>query len=61
MSAKQVAEAMASVKQNASRLRSMAQSETDQNVKKLLLEAAHHFDVGVAELEYITTEATVSI
>lgn len=61
MSAKQVAEAMASVKQNASRLRSMAQSETDQNVKKLLLEAAHHFDVGVAELEYITNEATVSI
>lgn len=61
MSAKEVAEAMASVKQNAGRLRTMAQSESNQNVKKLLMEAAHHFDVGVAELEYITTEATVSI
>lgn len=61
MSAKQVAKAMASAKQNAGRLRSMAQSESNQNVKKLLLKAAHHFDVGVAEPEYITTEATVSI
>ena len=61
MSAKQVAKAMESIKQNTGQLRSLAQSETDQNVKKLLLEAAHHFDVAMAELEYITTEATVSI
>lgn len=61
MSIKQVAEAMENAKQNAGKLRSMAQAETDNNVKKLLLEAAHHFDVGVAELEYITTESTVSI
>lgn len=61
MSVKQVAEAMEKAKQNAGKLRVMAQSETDNNVKKLLLEAAHHFDVGVAELEYITTESTVSI
>ncbi len=61
MSTKRIAEAMENAEQNAGRLRSLAQAETDQNVKKLLLEAAHHFDVGVAELEYITTEATVSI
>lgn len=61
MSAKQVAEAVEKAKQDAGRLRSMAQAEADQNVKKLLLEAAHHFDVGVAELEYITTNSTVSI
>lgn len=61
MSSKQVAGAVENAKQNADRLRSMAQTEVNNNVKKLLLEAAHHFDVGVAEIEYITTESTVSI
>lgn len=61
MSTRQVAEAMENAKQNAGKLRSIAQAETDNNVKKLLLEAAHHFDVGIAELEYITTGSTVSV
>jgi hypothetical protein len=39
----------------------MAQMEPNNNVKKLLLEAAHHLDVSVAELDYILTESTVSI
>ncbi len=61
MSSKQVADAVENSKQNAVRLRAMAQAEVNNNLKKLLLEAAHHLDVGVAELEYITTESTVSI
>ena len=48
-------------KNNASNLRSLAHTETDNNAKKLLLEAAHQLDVSVAELDYITTSSTVSI
>ena len=45
----------------ANRLRQIAQSETDNDIKKLLFEAAHHLDVSIAELDYIVTNATVPI
>lgn len=60
-SIQQVAQVKHNCNNNAQRLRQMAQSENDNNVKKLLLEAAHHLDVAIAELEYITAGATVSI
>lgn len=59
--AKEVEAAAQNCRYNAERLRKMAETETDNNVKKLLLEAAHHLDVGVSELEYVLTNATVSI
>lgn len=61
MSVRQVADAVQNCKLNAEKLRAAANSESDNHLKKLFLEAAHHLDVGVAELEYITTNATVSI
>jgi hypothetical protein len=61
MSVKQVADAVQSCKFNAEKLRMSAGNEGNPQVKKLLLEAAHHLDVGVAELEYVTTNATVAI
>ncbi len=61
MSMQQVAAAVQNCKLNAEKLRAAARAEADNNIKKLLLEAAHHLDVGVAELEYVTTGATVSI
>lgn len=61
MSAKQISEAAQNCRLNAEKLRAMAQVEADSNIQKLLLEAAHHLDVGTAELEYITTNSTVSI
>lgn len=61
MSARQVADTARNCRDNAVRLRGLAQTETNPQVKKLLLEAAHHLDVGVAELEYITTGSTVSL
>lgn len=61
MSVRQVADAVQNCKFNAEKLRAAASSEPDPNIKKLFLEAAHHLDVGVAELEYITTNSTVSI
>jgi len=48
-------------KANANNLRALAGSESDNNTKKLLLEAAHHLDVSVAELDYIVTNSTVAI
>lgn len=61
MSVKQVADMMQNCKFNAEKIRAMARQEPNPNVQKLLLEAAHHLDVGVANLEYITTNATVSV
>ncbi|HOP75768.1 MAG TPA: hypothetical protein PLC07_12080 [Bacillota bacterium] len=61
MSIRQVEEAAQNCRRNAEQLRQMAQNESNPNVQKLLLEAAHHLDVGLAELEYIITESTVSI
>ncbi|HYH01659.1 MAG TPA: hypothetical protein VEC37_01015 [Bacillota bacterium] len=61
MSVKQVAEAVQNCKLNAEKLRSAANLELDNNIRKLFFEAAHHLDVGVAELEYVTTNATVSV
>lgn len=61
MSVQQVFDAANNCKNNARKLRDMAGNETNNNVKKLLFEAAHHLDVGTAELDYILTESTVSI
>ncbi|HEX2953862.1 MAG TPA: hypothetical protein VHR47_07745 [Bacillota bacterium] len=61
MSVQAIADSAQICKNNAKWLREMAQSENNADVKKLLLVAAHHLDVGVAELDYILTEATVSI
>lgn len=60
MSVRVVADAAQSCKFNAEQLRLMAKSEENPDVKKMLLIAAHHLDVGVAELDYILTGATVS-
>ena len=60
-STKPIADCAQTSKMNADKLRSLAESESDNNVKKLLLEAAHHLDVGIAELDYITTNSTVPI
>jgi hypothetical protein len=61
LSVKPVTDCVQNCKANAAKLRSMAQSESNNNVKKLLLEAAHHLDVSAAELDYIVTNATVSV
>ncbi|HPT88208.1 MAG TPA: hypothetical protein PL004_10190 [Bacillota bacterium] len=61
MTIRQVEEATQNCRRSAEQLRQMAQNESNPNVQKLLLEAAHHLDVGLAELEYIMTESTVSI
>jgi len=61
VSTKEIMEAVQNCKYNAEKLRAMARAEPNKNLEKLLLEAAHHLDVGTAELEYITTDSTVSI
>lgn len=58
MSAKQIGKAAQNCRLNAEKLRAMARVEADNNVRKLLLEAAHHLEVGAAELGYITTNST---
>ncbi len=58
---KPVSDTVQICKSNAAKLRSMAQMEANHDVKKLLLEAAHHLDVSVAEVDYIVADATVSI
>jgi hypothetical protein len=59
--AKSIEDCVQTCKKNANALRSWADSESDNNSKKLLLEAAHHLDVGMAELDYIITNSTVAI
>ncbi len=61
MSVQQVFNAANNCKHNALKLRDMARNEPNNNAKKLLLEAAHHLEVGTAELDYILTSSTVSI
>ncbi|HEX3046619.1 MAG TPA: hypothetical protein VHY08_17820 [Bacillota bacterium] len=61
MSAQKIDEVMQNIKFTSQKLRAFARFDSNPNVKKLLFEAAHHLDVGVAELEYVTTNATVSI
>lgn len=60
MSVNRFHESAQNCQRNAQRLREMARSATDADVQKLLLVAAHHLDVAVAELDYILTSATVS-
>ncbi len=60
MSVNLVNESAVSCKQNAQRLRDLARSASDADVQKMLLVAAHHLDVAVAELDYILTGATVA-
>jgi hypothetical protein len=54
-----IAECVNQCKLNASKLRSLANSSPDNDLQKLLLIAAHHLDVSVAELDYIIMSATV--
>lgn len=61
MSAKQVSNVVQNCKLYAEELRVMARNEQNNHVKKLLMEAAHHLDVGVAEMDYVITSATVPI
>jgi hypothetical protein len=56
-----VQDSVATCKSYADSLRQIAQAETDNEVKKLLFEAAHHLDVSIAELDYIVTDATIPI
>jgi hypothetical protein len=60
-SPKPIMDCVQTCKANANNLRALAGSESDNNTKKLLLEAAHHLDVSVAELDYIVTSSTVAI
>ncbi len=60
MSIRAVAESVQNCKLNANKLRAMASSCGNPEVEKILMIAAHHLDVAVAELDYILTSATVS-
>jgi hypothetical protein len=61
LSVKPVADCVHNCKANAVKLRIMAQNETNNNIKQMLLEAAHHLDLCVAELNYIVSNATVPV
>lgn len=61
MPSKAVEDCIRICKLNADGLRKLGEAEQNNNAKKMLLEAAHHLDVGLAELEYVMSGSTVSI
>lgn len=61
MSSKVLEESLRACQANAAELRRLGEAETDNNVKKMLLEAAHHLDVSMAEIEYAAKDSTVPV